>query len=105
MQVNEVVMFNIQIPIEVAKRILGPDFIDVPERERVNVDDHYYVGKFGNYISILGSSFYFRRASFWNDTKTNLEVVNMDEGTDTWDIDYMERFNLWKLITKIMTII
>lgn len=90
MQVNDVVMFNIQIPVEVARRLLGPDFINVPERERINVEDHYYVGKFGNYISILGSSFYFRRASFWNDIKTNLEVVNIDEGTDTWDIDYVE---------------
>lgn len=90
MQVNDVIMFNIQIPVEVARRLLDSDFINVPERERVSVGNYFYVGKFGNYISILGSSFYFRRASFWNDIKANLEVVNMDEGTDTWDIDYIE---------------
>ena len=69
-QVNNEIMFNLQISFQDAERYIDPEFLRAPEGERATFGS-FSIGKFGNNISIIGftpfklsSLFQYLRANF-----------------------------------------
>lgn len=88
-QVNSEIMFNLQISFQDAERYIDPEFLRAPEGERATFGS-FSIGKFGNNISIIGNACEFFKTSWWNEIKNNLDIADMDEGNDIWNIDFVD---------------
>ena len=87
-QVTDAIIFNLQISISDAKRLLDPEYLTAPEGEREDFGP-FAVGIFSNNLSMIGYSYEFIKTDWWKEIKNNLEV-DIDASTDIWTVTYID---------------
>ena len=90
-KVNDEVTFNFQIAVEAIKMLEFPELTELfdaaPNREFNRVDG-MNIGVFNDSFIAMGNAELFVNKDWWKKIKKNLEV-EIDEATDTWDINYV----------------